>query len=36
MFEIESSKLGEANGNAAEKSLALQKVKDHTPGHRQN
>ena len=30
MFEIESNKLGEQKGNAAEKSFASQMVKDHT------
>jgi len=30
MFEIESNKLGEQKGNAAEKSFAAQMVKDHT------
>jgi putative membrane protein len=30
MFEIESNKLGEEKGNAAEKSFASQMVKDHT------
>ena len=30
MFEIESNKLGEQKGNAAEKGFASQMVKDHT------
>jgi putative membrane protein len=30
MFEIESNKLGEQKGNAAEKTFASQMVKDHT------
>jgi putative membrane protein len=30
MFEIESNKLGEAKGNAAEKAFASQMIKDHT------
>jgi putative membrane protein len=30
MFEIESNKLGEQKGNAADKSFASQMVKDHT------
>src|SRR5687768_6249158 len=30
MFEIESNKLGENKGNAAQKSFAAQMVKDHT------
>src|SRR3978361_14373 len=30
MFEIESNKLGEERGNAAEKSFAATMVKDHT------
>jgi len=30
MFEIESNKLGEQKGNAAERSFASQMVKDHT------
>jgi putative membrane protein len=30
MFEIESNKLAEQKGNAAEKSFASQMVKDHT------
>ena len=30
MFEIESNKLGEEKGNAAEKTFASQMVKDHT------
>jgi putative membrane protein len=30
MFEIESNKLGEQKGNAAEKSFASQMVRDHT------
>jgi len=30
MFEIESNKLGEQKGNAAEKSFAAQMVKDHS------